>query len=268
MANIEWQNNIKSYFPAKERVFEKKNVNVLSIKPQLESKNDKKVFSEQILDEVYVKAKRDENGEFNEYGNPYWKIYGKADGVIKVDKNSGGRSFMDIIRGRIPGLQIIEDDGKITYRFRGIGTLMSGDGNVPPLFLLDGVVYDAPRDDSSPLMHIPIREIDKIEYLVNESTSLFGTRAAGGVIAIFTKRGATFYENANTLSSVKLKGFEKFTDSKTQETGTELWNPSFQILPHQAYEFKMPKRRNTKRLLLIQGITYEGQSVVLYEVLP
>ena len=89
------------------------------------------------------------------------------------------------LQGMAPGVTITANNGKpgkegTTVRIRGIGTL--NDNN--PLVLIDGV--------ASSLDAVDPNDIDNMSILKDAaSASIYGSRAANGVILITTKRGKT-----------------------------------------------------------------------------
>lgn len=87
------------------------------------------------------------------------------------------RSLSGAINGRIPGMLG-------SNNIRGIGS---------PLFLIDGL----PRDISD----INIEEIDRITVLKDANSSiLYGTQAANGVVQITTKRGQPYRQKLNVIA--------------------------------------------------------------------
>lgn len=88
------------------------------------------------------------------------------------------------LQGALPGVTVTQSNGQpgaaATIRIRGIGTL----GNNDPLILIDGVV--AAINDIDPT------NIETISVLKDAaSASIYGSRAAAGVILITSKRGKT-----------------------------------------------------------------------------
>ncbi|MCD8042178.1 MAG: TonB-dependent receptor [Tannerellaceae bacterium] len=90
------------------------------------------------------------------------------------------------IAGLAPGLSVLQTSGRpgtgASIKIRGTGTFSSaGNG---PLVLIDGLTGDI--DDVSP------EDIQSISFLKDAaSASIYGNRAANGVILIETKKGAT-----------------------------------------------------------------------------
>jgi len=83
-----------------------------------------------------------------------------------------------ILEGQAAGLTF-DNNGNISIR--GTATI---NANVKPLIVVDGFQYDGNLEDINPI------NIDNITVLKDAvSTSIYGTRAANGVIVITTKRG-------------------------------------------------------------------------------
>lgn len=87
------------------------------------------------------------------------------------------------LQGRVPGMNITADggpSGATTVRIRGIGTLNNND----PLYIIDGVPTKSGMHELNP------GDIESIQILKDAaSASIYGSRAANGVIIITTKRG-------------------------------------------------------------------------------
>ena len=87
------------------------------------------------------------------------------------------------MQGRVPGMNISADgspSGAATVRIRGIGTLNNND----PLYIIDGV------PTKSGMHELNGNDIESIQVLKDAtSTSVYGRRAANGVIIITTKKG-------------------------------------------------------------------------------
>lgn len=88
------------------------------------------------------------------------------------------------LQGRVPGMNIAADggpSGSATVRIRGIGTLNNND----PLYIIDGVPTKGGMHELNP------GDIEPIQILKDAaSASIYGSRAANGVIVITTKRGS------------------------------------------------------------------------------
>ena len=88
------------------------------------------------------------------------------------------------LQGRVPGMNISADgnpSGESTVRIRGIGTLNNND----PLYIIDGVPTKGGMHELNP------GDIESIQVLKDAaSASIYGSRAANGVIIITTKKGS------------------------------------------------------------------------------
>lgn len=91
------------------------------------------------------------------------------------------------LQGRVSGVTIMQNSGQpgsaSTIRVRGITTF----NNNNPLWVVDGVVVDA-----GGIGYLNQSDIESIEVLKDAASSaIYGTRAAGGVILVTTKKGRT-----------------------------------------------------------------------------
>ena len=98
---------------------------------------------------------------------------------------------MKALQGRVPGMNISADGnlaGAATVRIRGIGTLNDND----PLYIIDGVPTKAGMHELNG------NDIESIQVLKDAaSASIYGSRAANGVIIITTKKGKEGKMNIN-----------------------------------------------------------------------
>ena len=107
---------------------------------------------------------------------------------IDLDRTLASRPELDVakaLQGAVPGLSIVNSNGDIdsqpSVRIRGLGTLSNGQSS-SPLIVVDGV----PTDD---LSMINANDIASISVLKDAaSSSIYGSRAAFGVILITTKQ--------------------------------------------------------------------------------
>ena len=92
----------------------------------------------------------------------------------------------ELLRGRVAGLQIIPTaGGGYTYRIRGSNSIMN---DQPPLFVVDGIQVSA-GGLTSALAGMTTKDIRQVDVLKDvSSTSIYGSRGAGGVILITTRR--------------------------------------------------------------------------------
>lgn len=119
-------------------------------------------------------------------------------GVPTVDK---------MLQGKIPGLMVVNNSGSVnarpTIRMRGTSTFV---GNASPLWVIDGMIRTDPVDISAESLNglsngnyslmgnaiagLNPYDIESITFLRDAAaTSIYGVRAANGVIVVTTKRG-------------------------------------------------------------------------------
>ena len=111
-------------------------------------------------------------------------------------ENIPAPSFDQALQGQAPGLMVVSNSGEpskaATFQIRGTNSLSSG---TSPLFILDGIPIS-----SSDFNAISPGDIESISVLKDaSSTSIYGARAANGVVVITTKRGRTLDEAKVTL---------------------------------------------------------------------
>ena len=114
-------------------------------------------------------------------------------------------TFSQQLQGRAAGVGIVSDatpGGEATVRIRGFGTI----GNNDPLYIIDGV-------PSTSQANFNPNDIESLQVLKDASAaSIYGSRAANGVIIITTKKGKlgkpvitydTFYGTKSGLGDVE-----------------------------------------------------------------
>ncbi|WP_170111242.1 TonB-dependent receptor [Mangrovibacterium marinum] len=108
--------------------------------------------------------------------------------TVKADKmeNIPAASFDQALQGQAPGLMVTSNSGEpskaAVFQIRGTNSLSSG---TAPLFILDGLPIS-----SADFNAISPNDIESISVLKDaSSTSIYGARAANGVVVITTRRG-------------------------------------------------------------------------------
>lgn len=114
----------------------------------------------------------------------------KTDEITKTPQGQ----VMQSLQGKVPGVQIVNSGvpgATPTVRIRGIGS-MPDQGNSDPLYVVDGMFFDN-IDFLNP------SDIETLSVLKDASAaSIYGVRAANGVVLITTKSGA--YNQKTTVS--------------------------------------------------------------------
>ena len=127
-------------------------------------------------------------------GRKVGSIIGSVD-QVKSDKlqERPTSNVMDALQGQVAGLQIFSTSGELdatsAIRLHGMGSISAGN---EPLILLDG----APITTGT-LMAMNSNDIASVSVLKDASaTSIYGSRAANGVVYVTTKKGSRGQENA------------------------------------------------------------------------
>jgi len=120
----------------------------------------------------------------------------------KVLEQKPTANIASALTGLVPGLQVKSApvDGQTRYIIRGQGTLQSNQSDRDPLIVVDGfaingysssgTVSDPINDIKDPFATINPNDVESITVLKDAAaTSIYGARAANGVIVITTKRG-------------------------------------------------------------------------------
>lgn len=114
------------------------------------------------------------------------EITGSVANVSEENFNKGvTRDATDLLQGKVAGLTIVSGSGDVTrgstMRLRGTSTLQNDQG---PLIVIDGI----PGGDMSTVSPSDIESISVLKDA--SSAAIYGSRAAGGVVLITTKRGS------------------------------------------------------------------------------
>ena len=122
------------------------------------------------------------------------------------------------MQGRVPGMNISADgspSGSATVRIRGIGTLNNND----PLYIIDGVPTKAGMHELNG------NDIESIQVLKDAaSASIYGSRAANGVIIITTKKGKEGNIKIDFDASVSVQTYvHKMEVLNAKEFGQVMW---------------------------------------------
>lgn len=133
------------------------------------------------------------------YGKQKKASYTGSVSIVSAEDLEGKprASFQESLQGTVPGLQSTSGTGQPgaagNIRIRGTGSI---NANSSPLYVVDGVpvndmVPTVLAFSSNPLAAINPNDIESVTVLKDASaTSIYGSRAANGVIMITTKSGA------------------------------------------------------------------------------
>lgn len=188
------------------------------------------------LDEVFVVA----------YGTATKESYtGSADVVKAEDLHvTQNTSFQDALVGKAPGVNVTKGSGQVgsatSIQIRGIGSM---NASTEPLYVIDGVpissgnsgqLEDYLYSSNNVLNSLNPEDIESISVLKDAAAaSLYGSRAANGVVVITTKKGKT------GAPKIRLKSSIGFSPS----WATDNWEPAstqdnIDYLYHVYHDFK------------------------------
>ena len=131
----------------------------------------------QLLDEVLFVA----------YGTSKKSSFTGSASVVKSEQleKISGTGFVEALQGMSAGVQIVNNEGQpggdSRIQIRGISAMS---GVTTPLYVVDGMPYDGTLNSINP------SDIESMTVLKDAAaSSLYGSRAANGVVVITTKKG-------------------------------------------------------------------------------
>ncbi|WP_299526736.1 TonB-dependent receptor plug domain-containing protein [Winogradskyella sp.] len=175
-----------------------------------------------------------------------------------------------MLQGRIPGFSIWNGD----VYLRGSSTLRKEDSKA--LILLNGT----PVEDALTIQSMPFTEIDFIDVLKGPRTAIYGSRAGGGIVAIYTKsfskkKISTKVINSGTINFTH-SGFSharKFYEpvyhtnkldihTPNPKSSVLSWRPTVIIKEGKASISFYSSNKSGAYQVILEGITYEGDPLV------
>lgn len=135
---------------------------------------------------------------------------------IRTTRNIPVGNPLKAMQGQIAGVYITTDgtpNGSATVRIRGIGTL----GNNDPLYIIDGVPTKSGIEQ--------LNDIESFQVLKDASSaSIYGSRAANGVIIITTKKGKKGVNKITLNTSLSTQVYNTKIDvMDVTERGEAFW---------------------------------------------
>lgn len=136
-------------------------------------------------------------------------------------KNAPSSSALDQLQGQVAGMSVLTSggvagDNNVSIKIHGTGSLSS---STEPLYVIDGM-----QSSSRTIMSMNPNDILSISVLKDASaTSIYGSRAANGVVYITTKAGS--YDNKATVTIRSQAGISTIADMtlyKNMMSGPEL----------------------------------------------
>jgi len=186
-------------------------------------------------------------------------LHGSPDQVIYADKNSTRYSnVFEMIKSKAPGVDVRDDGAKI----RGSGTT-----NNEPLYLINDIPVDA-----NAVKSLSVNDVERVEIIKSMAKSaIYGIRAKGGVIAIYTKEGYNINRGWATLKLIAYYTPKEYyqpnfeTENDSVKFSSIYWKPNVitDINGNAEINFKNPLQKSTFKIVL-QGITESGK-LIYYE---
>ena len=138
---------------------------------QVALKDDAEMLQEVVVTGYQVQRKADLTGSV---------------GVVETkDFKSSNTDPMASLQGKVPGMTITSNgspSGEANVRIRGIGSM--GGSSTTPLYIVDGIPFSGSLNSLNP------SDIETMQVLKDAaSASIYGSRAANGVVVITTKKG-------------------------------------------------------------------------------
>lgn len=131
-------------------------------------------------------------------------------------------NVMDALQGKVAGMSVMTTSGDpnavANVQIHGAGSLTAGSA---PLYIVDGM-----QTDLGTVMAMNSNDIESMNVLMDaSSTSIYGARAANGVVVITTKKGKRSEEGLGHITVNAQYGVSQFINRKPYEnmmTGDEL----------------------------------------------
>ena len=147
-------------------------------------------------------------------------------GHSKASRNGGGAlsSPLQAMQGQIPGVIITRQssapgDENWGMSLRGAVSTNSSE----PLVIIDGVAYESIND----MRLLNPSDIESMSFLKDGAAAIYGSRAAGGVVLITTKKGKEGRTGPPTMSlSTTLKREDISAAAPTRATQTAPCGPA------------------------------------------
>lgn len=223
----------------------------------------------ELLDEVEITGKKTE--EEDKVTVPF-KIYSKADETVLIgDYQHYFKDLFQLLEGRVSGLRVTRPSNNQSAVWN-IEPEIWIRGTRTTMFLLDGMPVS-----EAVLMEINPQDVHHIDILKGTNAAIFGSRGAGGAIAVYTQksgikplpadeRGMELFSLigfATPKEFYKPKYYNNSEDSFLDLRLTLEWNPSVVIDESGKFSttfFTGDTKANY--LVVVEGITNNGIPIV------
>lgn len=116
-------------------------------------------------------------------------VTGAVSSYVPTEADAGFGRVELMLQGRMPGVEVIPQQGGFALRIRGFRTLHEQGGGDEPLLVIDDIPVQR-GFMATALAGIAPQDVARIDVLKDAgSAAVYGSRGANGVIIITTKRG-------------------------------------------------------------------------------
>ena len=102
---------------------------------------------------------------------------------------SKATTVLDLLR-TVPGLDVVQSGGPGTVT----SLFLRGTSSTQTLVLVDGVPLNSPYFGGTDLSALSVANVERVEVVRGPFSALYGSEAIGGVVRIFTRKGAAHEE--------------------------------------------------------------------------
>ncbi len=207
-----------------------------------------KILPENLDEELYwlkqgrKQARARYNYEIQQDTSSIGRIHHAVNQVIYFDKiNVAGYSgTLAVIATYVPGVSLF---GESTLRGKTSFTLSS-----EPMYLLDGVPVS-----KSTIESLPPEQVERVEIVKGTNAAIYGSRAANGVIAVYTKQGYNIQIGHVTFKQIGYHSAQLFSRAHHVRNHTLLWVPNLEFEENNSAVVNIPKSENGIYYIEIQG---------------
>ncbi len=195
--------------------------------------------------------------------------------LVHNEEPKSGQNIFDYLNFRVPGLQVLNDFGEYSIYYRQ-GPTASAMGAIPMTLYLDEILTDA-----SFISSIPADQVAMIKVF----SSFIGAvgNGAGGVLAIYTKKGSDLYNSSSSNDNASYQGFsvvkefyspnyevEPAAGNKTDNRITLLWQPHiFKSGESPKIPIVFFNNDRTKQFrVVVEGMTLDGKMLMIEKIIP
>ncbi len=241
-----------------------------------------------LLDEVKIRGSKIEKDIFSRnktimnYSSPDYRIAIDSLPIALISLN-----VLDLIKMRVPGVQVIGSPPNVKIRFAGIAYYSDpnpdpenpapvqppGKDPFEPLILIDGMQIST----NEVLYFMQGNQVSFIDVLKGSAAAAYGTRGAYGVILVYSRYDSPYDRNDQKLGIIKLmyRGYSQPREFYTPDYSiraethikpdfrtTLFWEPNF--ITNKENEGKLSfyiSDESGKYRIEVQGISSEGDPV-------